>query len=189
MFRSVLTRSVLGEALAAPIGASLTGAGSLGLPRISLRWPWSRDVEDTSVLEAVPKKRTSHRKKRQRQLAGNNQQKPLKNLGRCPACGHFKRAHTLCMNCAEEIRQVWKLRDKQAAEAKLDPTKQYDDSGASPEDVALNFPARHSRPSEYQEKLADKEEYVLGRPKTLAVPEKPRKAKQVPLKQRKPYEN
>ena len=51
-----------------------------------------------SVLRAVPKKKTSHRKKRQRFLAG----KALKDvtaLNKCSACGNVKRAHLLCPFC------------------------------------------------------------------------------------------
>ncbi len=53
-----------------------------------------------SVLRAVPKKKTSHRKKRQRFLAG----KALKDvtaLNKCSACGNAKRAHLLCPFCVE----------------------------------------------------------------------------------------
>ncbi|TGZ85573.1 WD40 repeat-like protein [Ascodesmis nigricans] len=48
-----------------------------------------------SILRAVPKKKTSHSKKRMRQLAG----KALKDvtaLNRCSACGKVKRSHMLC---------------------------------------------------------------------------------------------
>lgn len=51
-----------------------------------------------SILRAVPKKKTSHRKKRQRFLAG----KALKDvtaLNKCSACGNVKRAHLLCPFC------------------------------------------------------------------------------------------
>ncbi|KAK0707003.1 hypothetical protein B0T26DRAFT_621885, partial [Lasiosphaeria miniovina] len=51
-----------------------------------------------SVLRAVPKKKTSHMKKRHRQMAG----KALKDvtaLCKCPACGQIKRMHYLCPSC------------------------------------------------------------------------------------------
>ena len=51
-----------------------------------------------SILRAVPKKKTSHRKKRQRFLAG----KALKDvtaLNKCSACGNVKKAHVLCPFC------------------------------------------------------------------------------------------
>lgn len=53
-----------------------------------------------SILRAVPKKKTSHMKKRHRQMAG----KALKDvtaLNKCSACGHVKRAHLLCPYCVK----------------------------------------------------------------------------------------
>ena len=53
-----------------------------------------------SILRAVPKKKTSHMKKRHRQMAG----KALKDvtaLNKCSACGNIKRAHLLCPYCVE----------------------------------------------------------------------------------------
>jgi ribosomal protein L32 len=50
------------------------------------------------ILNAVPKKKTSHMKKRHRQLAG----KALKDVTavvNCPGCGKPKRAHLLCPHC------------------------------------------------------------------------------------------
>ncbi|KAI4146443.1 MAG: hypothetical protein L6R39_003462 [Caloplaca ligustica] len=60
-----------------------------------------------SVLRAVPKKKTSHRKKRQRFLAGKAL-KDVTNLNKCAACGTVKRAHLLCPYCVQEIREMWK---------------------------------------------------------------------------------
>ena len=51
-----------------------------------------------SILRAVPKKKTSHRKKRQRFLAGKAL-KDVTNLNTCSACGQVKRAHLLCPYC------------------------------------------------------------------------------------------
>lgn len=50
------------------------------------------------ILRAVPKKKTSHMKKRHRQMAG----KALKDvtaLNTCSSCGRLKRAHILCPYC------------------------------------------------------------------------------------------
>ena len=52
------------------------------------------------LLRAVPKKKTSHRKKRQRLLAGKALQ-DVTALNRCSACGVVKRAHFLCPACIE----------------------------------------------------------------------------------------
>ena len=51
-----------------------------------------------SILRAVPKKKTSHRKKRQRFLAGKGL-KDVTALNKCSACGNVKRAHLLCPFC------------------------------------------------------------------------------------------
>ncbi|KAL1975667.1 hypothetical protein VTN31DRAFT_4059 [Thermomyces dupontii] len=59
-----------------------------------------------SVLRAVPKKKTSHMKKRHRQMAGKAL-KDVKSLNTCPACGSIKRAHVLCSNCVKEIKEEW----------------------------------------------------------------------------------
>jgi len=150
---------------------------------ISLEWPWSW----SGLLRAVPKQRSSHQKKRQRQLAGNNQQKPLHNLNRCPACGHVKRAHTLCMNCVQGIRRTWRARDRAHQESQRDPTKFYDPSKLSKEDAEFNYPSRVNRPSEYDEKLADRESYVLDRPETLVAKQKKTSKEKLPLLVRKPY--
>ena len=52
------------------------------------------------LLKAVPKKKTTHSKKRHRQMAG----KALKDvtaLNKCSACGRTKRAHVLCPYCVQ----------------------------------------------------------------------------------------
>ncbi|KAJ9193571.1 hypothetical protein DTO166G4_598 [Paecilomyces variotii] len=65
-----------------------------------------------SILRAVPKKKTSHMKKRHRQMAGKAL-KDVKNLNRCSGCGQIKRAHLLCPNCVSEIRQQWRQVQKE----------------------------------------------------------------------------
>jgi len=62
------------------------------------------------LLKAVPKKKTSHSRKRMRQLAG----KALKDniaLNNCPGCGAAKRAHYLCPDCVQDIRDMWKAQE------------------------------------------------------------------------------
>lgn len=51
-----------------------------------------------SILRAVPKKKTSHSKKRQRFLAGKALE-DVTALNKCSACGNVKRAHLLCPFC------------------------------------------------------------------------------------------
>ena len=68
----------------------LPAAVRLGLPSLGSIWE--------SILRAVPKKKTSHRKKRQRFLAGKAL-KDVTELNRCSACGNVKKAHVLCPFC------------------------------------------------------------------------------------------
>ncbi|KAF9887432.1 hypothetical protein FE257_010149 [Aspergillus nanangensis] len=72
---------------------SRPAAVSLNIPGI-LSGLWD------SVLRAVPKKKTSHMKKRHRQMAGKAL-KDIKNLNTCSGCGQVKRAHVLCPHCVE----------------------------------------------------------------------------------------
>jgi large subunit ribosomal protein L32 len=55
-----------------------------------------------SVLRAVPKKKTSHSKKRHRQMAGKALE-DVNALCRCPGCGQTKRMHRLCPHCMESM--------------------------------------------------------------------------------------
>lgn len=184
----LLFRTVLGGQNESLVSRTAKIVGSIPLPGlsvgISINWPWSW----SGLLQAAPKKRTSHQKKRQRQLAGNNQQKPLRGLNRCPACGHVKRAHTLCMHCVQEIRKTWRSQERERAAS--EGSKQYDPSELTPEDTAFNYPSPVSRPSVYQEKLADRESYVLSRPRTLeAKPKTAKEKKHLPLILRRPYKD
>ena len=81
----------------------------------------------------MPKKKTSHMKKRHRQLAGKAL-KDVKAVNNCPGCGRPKKAHTLCPYCvagafhtqlvlpatdsATEIYESWRARDEEAKETK-----------------------------------------------------------------------
>ncbi|KXJ96423.1 hypothetical protein Micbo1qcDRAFT_154991 [Microdochium bolleyi] len=55
------------------------------------------------ILKAVPKSKTSHMKKRHRQMAGKAL-KDVTNLNKCPACGGVKKMHTLCPTCVSRIQ-------------------------------------------------------------------------------------
>ncbi|PYH47690.1 mitochondrial 54S ribosomal protein bL32m [Aspergillus saccharolyticus JOP 1030-1] len=59
-----------------------------------------------SVLRAVPKKKTSHMKKRHRQMAGKAL-KDVRSLSTCSGCGQIKRAHVLCPHCVSSIKKEW----------------------------------------------------------------------------------
>ncbi|KAI9827030.1 MAG: hypothetical protein M1826_006509 [Phylliscum demangeonii] len=56
-----------------------------------------QDIWD-AILRAVPKKKTSHMKKRHRQMAGKAL-KDVTEIVNCPGCGGKKRAHVVCYYC------------------------------------------------------------------------------------------
>lgn len=77
-------------------------SASITIPAISINLPGLiSDIWD-GILKAVPKKKTSHMKRRHRQLAG----KALKDVtavNTCPGCGQPKRAHLLCPYCVKSM--------------------------------------------------------------------------------------
>ncbi|EGV60512.1 hypothetical protein CANTEDRAFT_116577 [Yamadazyma tenuis ATCC 10573] len=69
------------------------------------------------ILKAVPKKKPSYRRTRQKLYApGNKKIQPLNNIVRCPACGSVKRSHFMCMNCFMEIKQFLKTLKPKSSE-------------------------------------------------------------------------
>lgn len=114
---------------------------------------------DSGILKAAPKKKTSHMKRRQRLYGPGDKHIKLKeNLNRCPACGHYKRSHFLCMNCVGQIRKYWKERDAPAPREK--------EEFVNPRDEQILYPGKTER--EYEKKLKSKD-WLLKRPKTLPV--------------------
>lgn len=88
------------QRIAQPFRILPTPFAALALPAISLpSLPSLGDIWE-GILKAVPKKKTSYRKKRQRFMAGKGLQ-DLVNLNRCSACGRVKRAHILCPYCVD----------------------------------------------------------------------------------------
>ncbi|KAF1942374.1 hypothetical protein EJ02DRAFT_502914 [Clathrospora elynae] len=80
-----------------------TPFGALVIPSLSLpAIPSLADIWD-GILNAVPKKKTSYRKKRQRFMAGKGL-KDVTSLNRCSACGRVKRLHILCPYCVDAIK-------------------------------------------------------------------------------------
>ncbi len=73
-------------------------SASIAIPAIAINIPGLVSDIWEGILKAVPKKKTSHRKKRQRQLAGKAL-KDVKAINECPGCGRPKKAHTLCPYC------------------------------------------------------------------------------------------
>lgn len=63
-----------------------------------------RSVWDGILLWAVPKKRTSHSKKRMRMA--HKYLKPKRHYLPCPKCGGLKLMHTLCGHCFRETMKL-----------------------------------------------------------------------------------
>lgn len=117
------------------------------------------DAKEEGILKAAPKKKVSHMKRRQRLYGpGDKHVKLQNNLNRCPACGHYKRANALCMNCVNQIRHYWKKRDQQEV-------KEPEDF-ANPQDEQILYPGKTLR--EHEKKLKD-QSWWHKRSKTLPV--------------------
>lgn len=71
---------------------------SITIPAFSIPIPGILADIWEGILKAVPKKKTSHMKKRHRQLAGKAL-KDVNAVNSCPGCGKPKKAHTLCPYC------------------------------------------------------------------------------------------
>ncbi|KAI5248517.1 WD40 repeat-like protein [Aureobasidium subglaciale] len=85
-----------------PLGARLWPAPLL--PSIVIPIPILVTEIWESILKAVPKKKTSHMKKRHRQMAGKGL-KDVTSLNKCSGCGRVKRAHYLCPHCVMSIKK------------------------------------------------------------------------------------
>lgn len=73
---------------------------AIALPGISLNIPQLLDDIWGGILKAVPKNKTSHSRKRHRQMAGKALE-DVNHLCKCPGCGATKRTHRLCQRCLE----------------------------------------------------------------------------------------
>ncbi|KAI8909325.1 hypothetical protein DFJ77DRAFT_472142 [Powellomyces hirtus] len=76
----------LGAVVAAPPTATFAGA--------ALEWL-------SGLLWAVPKKKTTHRKKRLRMAT--KWLKPMRNISTCPFCGQPTLRHHLCRSCTKQV--------------------------------------------------------------------------------------
>ncbi|CCK73424.1 mitochondrial 54S ribosomal protein bL32m NDAI_0G04390 [Naumovozyma dairenensis CBS 421] len=120
---------------------------------------------DTGILKAVPKKKVSHQKKRQRLYApGSKQVKMINNLNKCPSCGHYKRAHTLCMYCVGEIRRIWNSQTRKPYE---EPPQERELSDV---DKRILYPGK--KLTKDKQKLLDRDSYLERRMRTLSVEKK-----------------
>lgn len=84
---------------------AVPAAFQLGVPSIP---SLLQDIWEGILKAAVPKKKTSHMKKRHRQMAGKAL-KDVTSLCKCPACGGIKRMHYLCPHCAARKHMAWDL--------------------------------------------------------------------------------
>lgn len=117
---------------------------------------------NNGILLAVPKKKVSHQKKRQKLYApGSKQLKMMYHLNKCPSCGHYKKAHTLCMHCVGQIRQIWK------AHTNNKPAEPIQEQELSELDKRILYPGR--KETAYTKKLKEKDSYLLKRMKPLPV--------------------
>ncbi|KAH8696815.1 hypothetical protein GQ44DRAFT_718943 [Phaeosphaeriaceae sp. PMI808] len=90
------------QRLVQPFQTLPTPFAALAIPSLSLpSFPPLGDIWE-GILKAVPKKRTSYRKKRQRLMAGKAL-KDITALNKCSACGRLKRAHILCPYCVDGV--------------------------------------------------------------------------------------
>lgn len=109
------------------------------------------------ILKAVPKKKPSYRRTRQKLYApGDKKIQPLNNIVRCPACGSVKRSHFMCMNCFAEIKQFLKQFKPKKASDQIPETDEIDEK--------LLYPGK--KLTEYQRKLA-KKDWIPVREKPL----------------------
>ncbi|KAF2002624.1 hypothetical protein P154DRAFT_520748 [Amniculicola lignicola CBS 123094] len=91
------------QRLSQPFLTPPTTFAGLAIPSIALpSFPSLSEIWE-GILKAVPKKKTSHRKKRQRFMAGKGI-KDITALNKCSACGRVKRAHILCPYCVHAIK-------------------------------------------------------------------------------------
>lgn len=120
---------------------------------------------NNGILLAVPKKKVSHQKKRQKLYGpGSKQLKMIHHLNKCPSCGHYKSANTLCMHCVEEIRHIWKNHTLRKPEEPLQEQQ------LSELDKRILYPGK--KETEYTEKLKNKGTYLERRLRSLPVSDK-----------------
>lgn len=108
-------------------------------------------IDNGTILKAVPKKKPSYRRTREKLYSpGDKQIQPLKNLGRCAACGRVKRSHFMCMHCFAEIRTFLKEKKK----ALLGPVERQLPE-LNPIDEKIIYPGKYK--TDHEERLRRKE--------------------------------
>lgn len=120
-FRQISLPFLPSLSLAIPAGFQL------GLPSIPslLEGIWE------GILKAVPKKKTSHSKKRHRQMAGKAL-KDVTELCKCPACGETKKMHHLCPKClSSKALAAWKRESSANPVAELQEMMHRESKGSN----------------------------------------------------------
>ncbi|AAS50367.2 AAR002Wp [Eremothecium gossypii ATCC 10895] len=163
----------LSECTAALFPRLELGSGSVTAPRTLLellrRAGGSQQAGTAAVgadglVLAVPKKKVSHQKRRQKLYGpGKKQLQMVHHLGKCPSCGHYKRLNTLCMYCVGEIRHIWKVYTQ------TKPAEPPQEQDLSELDKRILYPGREE--TEYMKKLK-KKDYLEKRMRTLPVDDK-----------------
>ncbi|CAN3359161.1 large ribosomal subunit protein bL32m [Diutina catenulata] len=109
--------------------------------------------DNGAILQAAPKKKMSYRRHRVKLYApGNKQIQPLNNIVRCPACGHVKRSHFMCMHCFAEIKQFLKGKKKEDGVLAVKENPQTD---LDPLDDRIVYPGKYLR--EDQRRLQERD--------------------------------
>ncbi|KPI35794.1 putative 54S ribosomal protein L32, mitochondrial [Cyphellophora attinorum] len=103
----------LSRQLSGSFGLLRSSSLSIALPTAAISIPSILSDIWEGILQAVPKKKTSHMKKRKR-FMHNNKLKDITAINKCPACGKPKRQHFLCPYCVSEIREAWNKESKAA---------------------------------------------------------------------------
>ncbi|CAH0041312.1 unnamed protein product [Clonostachys solani] len=101
---SVIGWSLFSSSQAAP---RFLNSLAIAIPGLSISIPGLLQDIWGGILKAVPKNKTSHSRKRHRQMAGKAL-KDVNHLCKCPGCGAVKRTHRLCENCLQEMRRIWR---------------------------------------------------------------------------------
>lgn len=83
----------------------------------------------------------------------------IHHLNKCPSCGHYKRANTLCMYCVGQISHIWKTH---TAKEEIKPRQEEE---LSELDQRVLYPGR--RDTKYTKDLKDKDNYLERRVRTL----------------------
>ena len=91
--------------------------GSRSVPAPGSLW-------DALLLWAVPKKRTSHSKKRMRMT--HKYLRPKRHYQTCPKCGQFKLQHMLCGHCFRETMKLTAEARRQGGGGKTGEHRQID---------------------------------------------------------------